>query len=167
MRRSAFICLLLAVALAGCGTKTLQEGQVEDLITKEIAKVTGKDGVKTTCPSDVEVKEGKTFDCDVKGADGSAGKAPVVIDDTSGEKPHVSFDAPVVHTTELETSITAAVQQQTGGVPGFAPDCPDVQLAKKGDQWDCKAKWDDGTGTVAVTYTAEGDKPFDFRLTED
>jgi uncharacterized protein YajQ (UPF0234 family) len=75
---------VLAFVAAGCGTKTLDQGDEVDLVNKQLASQDLK--AKTVdCPSDVEAKEGDTFDCDVTLTNGKTGTYTIKITKVSGD----------------------------------------------------------------------------------
>lgn len=67
-------CLLLA--FSGCGERTLNTSQVEDLVTQGITKQTSAKGVKVECPEDVTMEAGNQFECQ---ATAGGERAPVKI----------------------------------------------------------------------------------------
>jgi Domain of unknown function (DUF4333) len=64
------LCVLALVA-AGCGVsgQQLDTRDAEAAIASKLAAETGASRVKAHCPTDVELKKGVTFDCEVT-ADG-------------------------------------------------------------------------------------------------
>lgn len=73
-----------AVALTACTTQ-LDTEQAQEEIGKQLAEQTGiaAADVSVSCPEDVDLEEGKSFDCDVTGPDGEA-KAKVTMTDDEG-----------------------------------------------------------------------------------
>lgn len=67
---------LAATGVAGCGTTTLDTDKAETEITKELDKQVGT-GAKVSCPDDVEVKQGDTFNCTATDPEGN--KATIVV----------------------------------------------------------------------------------------
>ncbi len=84
MRLLLIPAALAALALPGCA-KTLDTGDVSKEIGASLEKEAGQKPKKVDCPSDVEVKEGKRFDCTVTAADGSTVKANVTLTDDDGK----------------------------------------------------------------------------------
>jgi len=75
--------LVAVTALAGCGTETINQKDAED-IARQVA---GSGSVKLeslTCPSDVEPKKGKDFDCEVAYEDGATGTITMHQKDDKG-----------------------------------------------------------------------------------
>src|SRR3954453_20747719 len=55
---------VLALAAAGCGDKTLDQGDEVNLVNKQLAS-DNLEAKSVDCPDDVDAKEGETFECDV------------------------------------------------------------------------------------------------------
>jgi hypothetical protein len=76
-----------AVALAGCGTKTLDEEQLQSKIVDMVVaqgNVKAKD-LKVSCPKDQEAKTGNAFTCTITNtALGVQGKVEVTATSDSG-----------------------------------------------------------------------------------
>jgi hypothetical protein len=67
---SALALAALAVAATGCGTDTVDNKKAESQVKSQLAAAGGQ--VKSvSCPSDVEAKSGKKFDCEVTTANGA------------------------------------------------------------------------------------------------
>ena len=92
----------LTALAAGCGASVLDAAQVNERIAAQIEQQTGAEVASVSCPSDVEAKAGGTFTCTVTGTDGS--EASIAVVQTSGDG-DLSFDAPLLHTTEAEQAI--------------------------------------------------------------
>lgn len=75
---------MLAFVATGCGTKTLDQGDEVDLVNKQLASQNLK-AKSVDCPSDVEAKEGKTFDCDVTLTNGNTGTFTIKITKVDGD----------------------------------------------------------------------------------
>ena len=85
-RAAATVALIavVALALAACGTKTLDQSDEVNLVNKQLSSQNLK--AKTVdCPSDVEAKEGDTFKCDVTLTNGSTGTYTIKIQKVSGD----------------------------------------------------------------------------------
>jgi hypothetical protein len=73
-----------ALALTGCGTKVIDQGKAEKY-TKQILETNGAGTTKSvTCPSDVEVKKGKTFECTATLTTGKKVKVTFTMIDSKG-----------------------------------------------------------------------------------
>lgn len=146
-RLAATLSLLALTALAaGCGASVLDTAQVNERIAAQIEQQTGAEVASVTCPSDVEAKDGGTFTCAVTGTDGS--KASIAVAQTSGDG-DLSFDAPLLHTTEAEQ----AIARDIGG--GAKLDCPEVVLVEAGKTFQCTLT---GSGSGIVTVTLKDRK---------
>ncbi len=68
VRGSAIVALVGAVALlaAGCGETVIDHAKEEALIEENLEKSVGQKVSSVECPSGVDVKKGKTFECTVK-----------------------------------------------------------------------------------------------------
>jgi hypothetical protein len=80
------VCALGGIALAGCGTKTIDN---DDLQSKVVSLIGGKAGLdvkdlEAKCPADQKVEKGHTFTCTLTSkSDGSQVK--VVVTETNDE----------------------------------------------------------------------------------
>jgi uncharacterized protein DUF4333 len=77
---------VLAIAATGCGTKTLNDGELQDELVKQLAPQGGVDpkDISVACPDDQEVKKGRTFDCELTAPDGSKAKIVVTLTNDDG-----------------------------------------------------------------------------------
>ncbi len=87
--RRALAVVMLGLALGGCsvsasvGGDDLDTAELEEVIAAEVAKqVDGE--IDVSCPADVKIKEGHTFECRVTFDDGSTRQARVVQKDGEG-----------------------------------------------------------------------------------
>ncbi len=79
-RSSVPIALALAVFLAtGCGETVIDSAKTEAAIEENLEKSVGQKVGTVDCPSDVEVKAGKTFECTVSLAGGKQETATLKI----------------------------------------------------------------------------------------
>jgi hypothetical protein len=72
-----------AAALAGCGTKVIDQGKAQKF-TKQVVVANGAAAKSVKCPSGVEVKKGKTFKCTAVLTSGQAFKLTFQMTDTKG-----------------------------------------------------------------------------------
>ncbi len=79
--RCAAVAVLLAVAFlaVGCGETVIDSAKTEAAIEENLQKSVGQKVSSVDCPSDVEVKAGKTFDCTVSLAGGKQETATLKI----------------------------------------------------------------------------------------
>jgi hypothetical protein len=78
------VIALVALAAAGCGTKTLDQGDEVDLVNKQLASQDLK-AKSVECPDDVEAKEGETFNCDVTLTNGNTGTYTIKVENVDGD----------------------------------------------------------------------------------
>jgi Domain of unknown function (DUF4333) len=85
-RAAAAVALFAVVALAaaGCGTKTIDQGDEVNLVNKQLSSQNLK-AKSVDCPSDVEATEGDTFDCNVTLTNGNTGIYTIKITKVSGD----------------------------------------------------------------------------------
>jgi hypothetical protein len=92
MRRITMLAVLAlsavtALALTACGTKTLDDKDLEGKLQTELSKQAGVDpaNVKVACPGDQEVKKGHKFDCTLTAPNGDKVKVNVTLTNDDGE----------------------------------------------------------------------------------
>ena len=79
-RHSLKIVLLVPViALAGCAGTVIDSQKAEDAIADNVELATGVTVTSVTCPDDVDVEAGKSFECEVATANGSGAVAELKI----------------------------------------------------------------------------------------
>jgi NAD(P)H-hydrate repair Nnr-like enzyme with NAD(P)H-hydrate epimerase domain len=79
-RSGALLALALAAFLiAGCGETVIDDAKTEAAIEENLQKSVGQKVSSVDCPSGVEVKAGKTFDCAVSLAGGKKETATLKI----------------------------------------------------------------------------------------
>ncbi len=70
-RRAALAALLAgATFAAGCGETVIDSAKTEAALEQDLSRSTERDISSVDCPSDVEVKTGATFECEVNLAGG-------------------------------------------------------------------------------------------------
>ena len=84
MGRARYLVVIPALALAGCGSDTLDAGEVESEIVPMVEDQTGTRDVEIECPDDVEAEEGAVFECDVTAEGGIEAKLKVTQEDDDG-----------------------------------------------------------------------------------
>lgn len=81
----------LALVATGCGTKTIKQSSENDLATKAAVAVShGTPPKSVSCPSGVEAKAGKTFECTATLASGTKAIFSIRIDSVSGDTGHMT-----------------------------------------------------------------------------
>jgi len=84
MGRARYLLAVPALALAACGSDTLDAAEVESEIGPMVEDQTGTRDVDIACPDDVEAEEGAVFECDVTAAGGVEAKLRVTQEDDEG-----------------------------------------------------------------------------------
>ncbi len=80
------VALVASVALAACGTATIKTDGAEKSVTDVVARQTGFHPKDVKCPSGVEAKAGKTFDCHFTGPEPKPYVAHMRVTAVNGEK---------------------------------------------------------------------------------
>ena len=90
------IPVALAIAFAGCGTKTVSKEEVEKQVQAYFDNLAKQNGQAKfpdiKCPDDLEAKKGKSERCSAKGTDGTLG-ITVTVTDVKDDKASLSFKA--------------------------------------------------------------------------
>jgi Domain of unknown function (DUF4333) len=69
MRSLSALCaaaIVAALAFAGCGETVIDSTKTEEALEANLSKSLNEKVVSVSCPSDVEVEKGTTFNCSVK-----------------------------------------------------------------------------------------------------
>ncbi|MFN8161032.1 MAG: DUF4333 domain-containing protein [Solirubrobacterales bacterium] len=80
-----------ALAIGGCGTKTLNTDDVQSSISSGLAQKTGTKPKSVDCPGDVKAEKGGTFTCTLTAPDGSEATVKVTQLDSDG---HIRYYVP-------------------------------------------------------------------------
>jgi uncharacterized protein DUF4333 len=78
------VAAVLALAAAGCGTKTIDQDSEVDLVNKQLESDNLK-AKSVDCPDDVEAKDGETFQCDITLTNGNTGTYTITVEKVSGD----------------------------------------------------------------------------------
>ncbi len=76
-----------AIALAGCGTATVDPGSAENVIKSQIGKLGPIKATKVSCPGGVKKKQGVSFNCTVtleNTSNGATGSGTITLHITNG-----------------------------------------------------------------------------------
>lgn len=65
--------LILSMAAGGCAARTLQSGQLERRLGRQLSDKLGVSGIVAECPDDIEVRRGATFTCTARAPDETVG----------------------------------------------------------------------------------------------
>ncbi len=82
-----------SVVLAGCGTKTINQQSEVKLVGLGLARANLGAPKSVDCPSGVQAKVGKTFDCHAVLANGAKGTFTLKIDRVQGNSGHMTIVA--------------------------------------------------------------------------
>lgn len=82
--RATLLPVLVPLAIAGCGGTQIDHSKVENLLIGK-APAGGATVKSADCPSGIDAKAGKSFDCKVKMSDGTSGTWTVNVVDSKGE----------------------------------------------------------------------------------
>jgi len=104
---------------------------------------TGSD-IRVICPDIVVEQQGRSFECELRGADGT--KATRRVDQTN-DKGNVDFNALYLVPTGAVERRLGAVYRRTGS--DIRVICPDIVVAEKGRSFDCELRGADGTKATA------------------
>jgi hypothetical protein len=135
--RTLTVGLALALAAVGCGSDTIDAGEVESGIEQSLSSATASvSGV--SCPNDVEKEEGTTFTCDAKLEGGGKAKVKVTQTSKGGDFTYAFKPGTVVLT---DNTVEPALEKDlaASGLPETKIDCPDTIKVKEGEQVTCTA----------------------------
>lgn len=138
--RGAAVAALAVVALAGCGSskKVIDQAKVQDETTKILTDA----GVETTsvsCPKDVEIKSGGTFDCTATSKDGTSFPMIVTMTSNDGDVNIESSGDVVLMTSQVMQQAADKIAKDAGQDVNLK--CPPVE------------KLTNGTGSVTCDAT--------------
>src|SRR3954449_3653060 len=161
------LCVLAALAVAGCGTgsdaktaaadTTVDAAQVEqgikDSLSTSSVKVT-----KAKCPNDEKSQNGAKFTCGVTFSNGATGKASV----TQTGRNQFSYALKPGSVQVPGSTADAAVEKSLAaqGAPNATVNCPENIIVKVGTTVTCDVSGAQGVASGTVTFTfsdAEGD----------
>jgi hypothetical protein len=75
---------LLAAAAGGCGTDKIDTDRAERAIRAGITRQTGLKIASVSCPAEVEVRQGDTFNCVARATNGQRARVEVTQRDDEG-----------------------------------------------------------------------------------
>jgi hypothetical protein len=148
---------LAAVAVAGCGSQTLDTNQADQSIQSHITALTCK-GVKASCPSDIPLEKGHVTVCTATAPDGTSTSVHIVQTNDNG---HVRITS---HALLKTASVERTISQVASGKLSFAVKvvCPDLVAVSVGARVRCKVMDAKGASKpVTVTLSASG---YDYRI---
>jgi hypothetical protein len=135
--RTLTVGLTLALAAVGCGSDTIDAGEVESGIEQSLSSATASVS-SVSCPNDVEKEEGATFTCDAKLEGGGKAKVKVTQTSKGGDFTYAFKPGTVVLT---DNTVEPALEKDlaASGLPETKIDCPDTIKVKEGEQVTCTA----------------------------
>jgi Domain of unknown function (DUF4333) len=151
MRRG--ICITGAlIAIAGCGSKTVDTASIESGIKSQVTAA-GAAVTKVDCPSDVKSETGTTFQCSASFENG--GTAKVKVTQTGKNKFEYGLvpGSLQVPGSVFEAKIKQDLEQK--GAPNAKVNCPDNVIVKVGTYVVCDVSSASGqkVGTVKFTFS--------------
>ena len=99
--KQTLLPILAATALLGlaaCGSETIDADDLETQLTEQLSADVGvpADDVSVSCPDDVEVEQGRQFDCELTAPNGETATVEVTLTDDEGgfeaEVPEQQFE---------------------------------------------------------------------------
>ncbi len=154
--RTSLLLLLPMAALlgAGCGSDTVDTGEVEQQIEEQLSTATAEIA-SVSCPEEVEEEEGGKFECDAKLEGG--GKAVVVVTQTDDRSKEFIYEVKPGTMRLADDSIEPYLEQQIAA-KGVKTDvnCPDLVAVKEGESTTCSAVTSGGR-ELQVTFTWDDD----------
>ncbi len=157
-RAAAPVVLLLSAALlAGCGTETVNTGEMEDTITEQF-KAQGIALTGVTCKDDVKAEVGEPISCQGKNPAGTVLNIEGSVKSRDGDR--VRFEAKAVSGVAPGTAIASEAKarlEQQVGQQAKALTCPDRVKLPTTPSVRCKLQADDRTAYgVTITVDAQG-----------
>jgi hypothetical protein len=131
-------------------TRTVTTTAIEDGIKQQLSSP-GAEVTSVTCPGDVTVEVGTTFNCSVSWSNGATGKVKV----TETSRGHYTY-TPVSGSVQVPgPSVEKSVQQQLAkqGAPNAQVHCPANIIVKVGTTVTCNVSGAIGAATGTVTFT--------------
>lgn len=82
----ALAAVALALPLAACGTTTIDHEELQGELRDQLSADAGVDpaNVSVSCPEDVEIEQGTTFDCELTAPNGDRVRVDVTLTDDDG-----------------------------------------------------------------------------------
>ena len=154
MQPKYFAVIAVGLVVAGCGSDTVDAGEVEAAIEQQLSSATVR--VSTvSCPDDVEQEEGAKFTCDAKLEGGGKAKVQVTQTSNAGDFTY-SFKPGTVQLTDDAVEPAREKDLAAGGLPGTTVDCPDTINVKTGETVACTATGSGGRQSQ-LTFTFSSD----------
>jgi hypothetical protein len=140
------------MATTGCGSDTIDAGQVETAIEQDLSSATAKI-VSVSCPEGVEEKEGEEFTCDAKLEGGGQAEVLVKLTNDRGDATY-AFKPGTVQASDNAVEPLLEDSLQARGVSGPQVDCPQLMKVADGEQVTCTATGAGGrAGEITFTWS--------------
>jgi hypothetical protein len=139
---------VIVSALGGC-SETVDEGKVEDLIRESAQAPALIESVD--CPSDIEIDEGDTFDCDVRTEGG--GFEVVTLRQVGDERVELATTRQVrlpegADVEIIPENVEALIRREAPEPERIVSvECPAGVKLSAGARFDCVVRFEDGTRT--------------------
>jgi hypothetical protein len=146
--------VVLGLAVAGCGSDTVDADEVETAIEQDLSTATTTI-VSVSCPSNVEKKKGEQFTCDAKLEGGGRAKVEVTLTNDRGDATY-SFKPGTVQVSDNTVEPILEKDLEAKGVPDPKVDCPDLMTVADGEQATCTATGA-GCRSGEITFTWSSD----------
>lgn len=80
------VAVASTLAFAGCGTETIDNADLESKLADQLSADAGvnPDDVSVSCPEDIEVEEGREFDCTLTAPNGDEVTVNVTLTNDDG-----------------------------------------------------------------------------------
>jgi hypothetical protein len=167
MKTTLLTALLLSVAVAGCGEKTLDADEVEGAIRPEYEKQTQLKLAKLSCDDSIKAKKGAKFSCEGTNSSDVELKIDGTIRSVKGSKAQYRWDvvdalAPgKIFAAEGQRQLEQKIGQKAKGMT-----CPDRVHVRQGEKVRCELTTQDDK-QYGVTLTLTDDKgAFDVEVDE-
>ena len=81
---AAAAALTAVAAIAGCGEKTIETGELEGELKKQLGADAGVEPKSVECPDDIKAEKGKKFDCTLTAPNGDEVRVEVTLTNDDG-----------------------------------------------------------------------------------
>ena len=144
---TAALAILLASGCGSGGTTTVDQQDSVAFAQRVISqKLPNLPRIKSVdCPSDVEAKQGTTFDCTATLVNGQQVTLPIRVGAVTGGRVAVENNPAVVDQAYAVDALYGVANSPIKNV-----DCPSDVPARVGKTFDCTASFQDGTATTVT-----------------
>ena len=155
--RSVPVAMVAALALAGCGSdepRTVDDAEVEQGLEQQLSTSDNK-VESASCPSDVEVEQGSSFNCTVTYENGAKGKAKVTQEGANRYTYALVPGSVEIPGSEVAKEVEASLAEE--GAPNAQVTCPSTIVVKTGTTVTCDVTGAQGAvgGTVTFEFSSD------------